>query len=259
MARKQGTEMSSVPTVTTKDLMSPTIPLKSVYDDGRVLIYHDDALRVVQQTDRGTINCIITDCAYWTLNKHRSIGTTARLGGHRDADKRKGWFETITPEDLWEFTCEFSLLLPENSHCWLFADNEVQAVIQAIVNEGNTKFNYVKSFPVIKMRNDGGGLKPGMGYHGRATHEYLVLCEKGRRRFNQESWPDVFMQPWTGALESKSFTPDSKPYPTAKPFNLYRWLMQISTNEGETILDPFAGSGPVITAALAENRKSNLC
>lgn len=97
-----------------------------------------------------------------------------------------------------------------------------------------------------------------MGYHGRSTHEYVVLCEKGRRRFNQENWPDVFQIPWTGELETRRLTADGKGFPTAKPFNFFRWLLQLSTKEGETVLDPFAGSGTLGMAAMIEKRKAVL-
>lgn len=43
-------------------------------------------------------------------------------------------------------------------------------------------------------------------------------------------------------------------HPTQKPINLMRVLIKISTNEGDTILDPFAGSGTTLVAANELNR-----
>jgi site-specific DNA-methyltransferase (adenine-specific) len=224
--------------------------------------YRADALELLPTFDGGGRVCqaIITDVAYWTLNKWREVGTTTRLGGHRDEDKRSGWFDTIDREDLFILLCEFSRLLPKNGHAWLFADNEVQSVIQGYVREGEAGFDYVKSYPAIKLRSDGRAPRMGMGYHLKSTHEYLVLCEKGRRSWSKElnNRPDYFMVPWTGDAETRGLTKDGKPYPTAKPWNLYRELIRLSTSEGETILDPFAGSGPLASAALAEKRKAVL-
>jgi DNA modification methylase len=42
-------------------------------------------------------------------------------------------------------------------------------------------------------------------------------------------------------------------HPTVKPVNLMRWLVRLLTPPGGTILDPFAGTGPVGIAAIAEN------
>ena len=131
------------------------------------------------------------------------------------------------------------------------ADNEVQAFIQAVIRSGQTDFGYVKSFPVLKMTKDGTRFRMGMGYHGRAAHEYVVLAEKGRRRFPKEleKLPDVLSFPWTGDGETRKFTPNGKPYPTAKPIALYEYLLKMSTDEGERILDPFSGSGTLAVAA----------
>lgn len=49
-------------------------------------------------------SCIITDPPYWTLDKWRNVGTTTRLGGHHDPEKRdeSKWFPTIDREDLYD-------------------------------------------------------------------------------------------------------------------------------------------------------------
>lgn len=217
-------------------------------------IINGNCLEVMPTLKAGSIDCIVTDPAYWTLNKWREVGTTTRLGGHRDEDKRSGWFQTIDRDELYSCLCEFYRLLPKNGHAWVMADNEVQSIIQGFVREGETGFDYVKSFPVIKMRTDGLAVKQGMGYHGRCTHEYVVLCEKGRRRFTDENWPDIFQVAWIGDTETRHLTVDGKGFPTAKPLSLFKRLVELSSAEGENILDPFAGSGTAIIAALSLNR-----
>lgn len=124
-----------------------------------------------------------------------------------------------------------------------------------MVRKQATGFSYVKSFPVIKRTKDGKGIRQGMGYHGRASHEYVVLCEKGRRRFTHENWPDFFEPEWTGDAESRLYTPDHKPYPTAKPWQFFSELMNLSSVDGETLLDPFAGSGTLADACREYDRK----
>lgn len=227
-----------------------------------VKVCRADALELLPTFEGGgeVVQAIITDVAYWTLNKWRGVGTTTRLGGHRDASKRTGWFETIDRDELYTLLCELSRLLPKNGHAWLFADNEVQSIIQGFVREGETGFSYVKTYPVLKMTQDGTAPRMGMGYHLKGATEFVVLCEKGRRRWSNDlnNRPDFFMVPWIGDAETRRLTKDGKPYPTAKPWMLYRWLVQLSSSEGETILDPFAGSGPLIPAALAEARKAIL-
>jgi site-specific DNA-methyltransferase (adenine-specific) len=209
----------------------------------------------------GVVDCIITDPAYWTLNKWREIGTTTRLGGHRDADQREGWFDTIDETDLWEMLCTFGTLLPKNGHAWIMCDHETLPYILNYIrldkddsDRPTTQFNYCKPYPVLKMTNDGKAYKQGMGYHGRCCHEYVVLCEKGRRRFNDENWPDVFSYAWTGYSETAGMLPGGKPFPTAKPVALVERLIELSTDEGQVVLDPFMGSGATGVACINTGR-----
>jgi DNA modification methylase len=43
-------------------------------------------------------------------------------------------------------------------------------------------------------------------------------------------------------------------HPTQKPLKLMMWLINLTTNPGDTILDPFGGSGTTGEAALLLNR-----
>ena len=44
-------------------------------------------------------------------------------------------------------------------------------------------------------------------------------------------------------------------YPTQKPIDLYKRILQASTNEGDLVLDPFCGCGTTLIAAEALNRR----
>jgi len=181
----------------------------------------------------GKIDCIITDPPYWTLDKWRNIGTTTRLGGHRDKDKQDDskWFPTIDQNDLWECLLAMADILADNSHAYIFCDHEVMPIILNWVRESEELkpiFRYSK--PLVWDKLDSG-----MGYHWRARHEYIVMLEKGKRRLNDLGRADV--------LPCKRV--QGEHYPTEKPFALIQWLMENSTDKGETVLDPFCGSGVV--------------
>lgn len=49
--------------------------------------------------------------------------------------------------------------------------------------------------------------------------------------------------------------PSDRVHPAQKPTDLLRELVQISSREGEVVLDPFGGSGATGVAALREGRK----
>lgn len=44
-------------------------------------------------------------------------------------------------------------------------------------------------------------------------------------------------------------------HPTQKPLDLFRYLVKVSSNVGDTVFDPCAGSGTTPVAAMLENRK----
>jgi len=58
--------------------------------------------------------------------------------------------------------------------------------------------------------------------------------------------PDTFI--------SKVHGSSDKEHPVAKPLSVMRWLIERTTRPGETILDPFAGSGTTAIAALEAGR-----
>ena len=49
---------------------------------------------------------------------------------------------------------------------------------------------------------------------------------------------------------------EKKVHPTQKPLSLMRWAIENYTNEGDTILDPFMGSGTTLVAAKQLGRKA---
>lgn len=51
-------------------------------------------------------------------------------------------------------------------------------------------------------------------------------------------------------------TPRANIHPTVKPIDLMRWLVRLVTPPGGVVLDPFAGSGTTLIAALAEGMRA---
>lgn len=54
---------------------------------------------------------------------------------------------------------------------------------------------------------------------------------------------------------SRSDRGEGNTHPTVKPVDLMRWLVRLVTPPDGIVLDPFAGSGTTLQAAIAENRK----
>ena len=84
----------------------------------------------------------------------------------------------------------------------------------------------------------------GMGYHYRARYEFILFFEKGKRKINDLSTPDVleYKRVWRG-------------YPTEKPVDLLEVLIKQSSSEGQLVVDSFFGSGSTLIASKNLSRK----
>ncbi len=90
-------------------------------------------------------------------------------------------------------------------------------------------------------------LRIGMGYRSRRISEYLVVMQKAPRRakgvWALHDIPDVWDEKATGDA------------PHAKPIGLQSRLIEATTNTGDVVLDPAAGSYSVLKACERLNRR----
>ena len=63
-----------------------------------------------------------------------------------------------------------------------------------------------------------------------------------------------FKYPGTIVRFPKGHSKEDWLHSTAKPVNLLRWLIRTYSNEGDLVLDSFAGSGSTLIAAIEEKR-----
>lgn len=68
--------------------------------------------------------------------------------------------------------------------------------------------------------------------------------------------PIVASVPLSGAWEREAYNGDNELHPCQKPLPLMGWLVNEMTAPGETVLDPFMGSGSTIIAAIRAGRKA---
>lgn len=196
-------------------------------------IEQSDAVEWLRKLPAGSINLIITDPAYESLEKHRAVGTTTRLKKSKASNNE--WFEIFPNARFGELFAEFYRVLAPNSHLYLFCDAETMFVAKPIAEK--SKFHFWK--PIVWDKKH-----IGMGYHYRSRYEFILFFEKGKRRLNNLGIPDV--------LEA---TRVRNGYPTEKPVALIEILVGQSTQPGDVIADPFCGSGATALAALKLQRR----
>ncbi|EPW7034004.1 DNA-methyltransferase [Vibrio parahaemolyticus] len=193
----------------------------------------DDAVNWLSMLDSASVDLLITDPPYESLEKHRKIGTTTRLKVSKSSSNQ--WFEIFPNARFEELLREVYRVLKKNAHFYLFCDQETMFVIKPIAEK--VGFRFWK--PIIWDK-----VSIGMGYHYRARHEYILFFEKGKRKLNDLSIPDI--------LTHKRVY---RGYPTEKPVSLLEVLVAQSSREGELVVDPFFGSGSTLVAAKNLNRQ----
>ena len=65
----------------------------------------------------------------------------------------------------------------------------------------------------------------------------------------------ILGQVWTDINFLRWNSKEKVDYPTQKPIKLYQRIIKASSNEGDIVLDPFAGSGTALDAAQSLNRR----
>lgn len=195
-------------------------------------LYQQDAVEFLRDLADESVDLIVTDPPYESLEKHRAIGTTTRLK-HSKASSND-WFRIFPNDRFEELFLQFHRVMKRNTHFYLFCDQETMFVAKPIAERVGFKFWK----PIVWDKQ-----KIGMGYHYRAQYEFILFFEKGKRKLNDLGIPDVLQIPrvWRG-------------YPTQKPVELAEILVKQSTREGELVLDPFMGSGSFGVAAARNGR-----
>ena len=191
-----------------------------------------DAVDWLRGLEDESVDLLITDPPYESLEKHRAVGTTTRLK-HSKASSND-WF-TIFPNTRFpELFAECARVLRKNRHFYLFCDAETMFVAKPLAEQAG--FRFWK--PLVWDKR-----KIGMGYHYRARCEFILFFEKGKRKLNDLSVPDI--------LEA---TRVYRGYPAEKPVEVSEILVRQSTQSEEVVVDPFMGSASVGVAALSLGR-----
>ncbi|QPW62098.1 DNA-methyltransferase [Clostridium botulinum] len=228
------------------------------------IIENKDYLLGIKHINSESIDIIITDPPYgikyqnnYTLCKHKKIV------GDEGIDYKK-------------FSDECYRVLKNNSHAYFFTRFDVYPYhYQSLVEAGFL----VKNVLIIEKGHIGGCGDLKGSYANNC--EWIIFCQKGRKVFNNtklmknnkpvgktcarngnpiQEYKTRFNCCWFGDKYPKSTYNSSWQkkngifHPTIKNVDCLKWLLQISSNENDIVLDPFMGSGSTAIACLETNR-----
>jgi DNA modification methylase len=73
--------------------------------------------------------------------------------------------------------------------------------------------------------------------------------------FGYKCEPIISSRPLSGSWEKEAYNGDNPLHPCQKPLSLMGWLVHELTTEGQTVCDPFMGSGSTGIACIRANRR----
>jgi len=217
------------------------------------IVIRSDVFDIIKELPDKSVDLIITDLPYESLNKHRD--SKKRIKKYK-RDKRNGnlegtriprlkeWFDVIPNNRIPELLNEFYRILVDNSHMYLFCDDETSDVIVNCAKDMTEERGQKNSFKVWK-RIVWDKVVRGMGYHYANQHEFILFMEKGKRKLNNLSYTSV-----------QKYKRIARPLrATQKPEDLIDVFVLNSSDLDDLVFDPFCGCGGVGISAVRNGRE----
>ena len=218
-------------------------------------ILHGDCMQRLREVEDNSIDAIFADPPYFLSNG----GISVQSGKQVCVDKGE-WDKGGTPEHIYEFNRQWLSLcrskLKDDGTIWISGTHHnIHVVMRCLQELGYKVLNTItwqKTDPPpnlsCKYFNFSTELIIWARKHEKKSHKFNYETMKQLNGGTQMT--DVWRIPAVGRWEKSQGK-----HPTQKPLRLLYRIILASTNEGDTILDPFSGSGTTGIAANLLGRK----
>ena len=194
----------------------------------KVQLYNGDCLEVLANIADNSIDLVVTDPPYKTTSR----GSSGNSGGMLKKDiNKKGRVFAHNDITIKDYARELYRVLKEGSHCYVMTNHKnLQDMLNTLTDIG---FNFIKCL----IWDKGNKI---MGQYYMSQFEYIIFLRKGKGvKINNCGTSDLLSVP---NKKTKDINGNNI-HDTEKPVELMKILIENSSNEGDTILDPFMGSG----------------
>jgi hypothetical protein len=234
-----------------KDPSRP-VHVTPVFDSDGVTIYHGHCIDVLRSLS--AVDHVMTDPPYseYTHSKGRRGGSTAPAEDGSGRTPRASFcrtrelgFEALSPElrascaaEFGRLTTRWVLVFSDIESCHLWRSDLKMAGLEYIRTPQWHKLGSTPQFT---------GDRPAV-----ATEAITLMHPPGHKRWNGGGSHGL----WAHLIVLDRGDGSKREHTTQKPLSLMRQLVDLFTDEGETIIDPFCGSGTTLVAAWQLRRRA---
>lgn len=203
------------------------------YDSDDITVYHGNALEIIPQLPQ--VDLIVTDPPYRCISGGNTKNPNRPSGILSINDGKVFKHNDISTAD---YAGLFYSVLSDPSHCYLMINNlNLEDALRDFREAG---FGFHNMLPWFK-----GSATPSRWYMKNV--EPILFFRKGKAfPINDCGSTSLLQHP----------NPRKKLHPTQKPVQLMCEMIRNSSYVGQTVLDPFSGSGSTLMAARQLNRKA---
>lgn len=205
------------------------------------IVHRVDCLEFMKAMDESSVDCVITDPPY-EQQCHTQARRVKRGGGVEMLGIDFAQIDEATREE-----CGRQFVRIAKRWIVIFCQVEATTTWAKAIEAGGGKYVrtgvWVKPDSMPKLTGD----RPGMGY------EAIVFGHTkgtGRMQWNGGGRDSVFVH----NKNTPEFRQSRNPHPTTKPVPLMVELVDLFSNEGETVFDAFTGSGTTGIACARRGR-----
>jgi len=210
-----------------------------------------DCLDILKSMPDNGIDCAVIDPPYKIVaGGCRKVALGDECSGimnkRRESNKRTDWVEEVRTGKMFKHNdIKFEHWLPElyrvmadKSHTYLMINSRNLAELQNKAEQAGFKFQNLLIW-------DKGNVTPNR-YYMQGYECVLMLRKGGAKNIHNKGTSNILRVP--NIIGGKK-------HPSEKPVELLEILINNSTNDGETVIDIFMGSGSTGVAAINTNRK----
>lgn len=192
-------------------------------------VHNDEALIWLAAAAPSTFDVILTDPPYGISADEFGDSGGHAAGAHFYEDSYETWKTLIQV-----LAAESFRVAKEEAHLYIFCDITRFDELKRVCQEAG--WNVFRT-PLIWHKPNGNRV-PWVDSGPQRKYELILYAKKGDKKVTR-IYPDLV-----------SYTADQNlGHPAQKPVALYLDLLKRSCSAGDSVLDPFAGSGPILPAA----------